>query len=94
MLATAGHRPADADEAILVDADLAILGAPANEYTSYVAGVRAEYAHVTDDAWREGRSALLRGFLATPHLFTTATMRAERGARARANMSAELAGLG
>lgn len=93
VMATAGHLSADDDEAMLVDADLAILGAPAQEYTAYVTGVRSEYAHVDDDAWRAGRSAVLGGFLAQPHLFTTATMRAQREARARANIAAELAGL-
>jgi len=93
VLATAEHRPSDADEAMLVDADLAILGAPPQEYAAYVAGVRSEYAHFGDDAWRAGRSAVLGGFLAQPQLFTTVTMRTQREARARANITAELASL-
>jgi predicted metal-dependent HD superfamily phosphohydrolase len=93
VLATAGHQPTDADEAMLVDADLAILGAPPHEYAAYVAGVRSEYAHVSDDAWRTGRSAVLGGFLGQSQLFTTATMRAQREMRARANITAELAAM-
>jgi predicted metal-dependent HD superfamily phosphohydrolase len=93
VMATAGHRADDTNEALLVDADLAILGADPGNYDAYVRGVRAEYGHVTDDAWRAGRGAVLRGFLALPHLFNTATMRAEREARARANIAAELAAL-
>jgi predicted metal-dependent HD superfamily phosphohydrolase len=93
VLATAGHHPTDPDEAMLVDADLAILGAPPHQYAAYVTGVRAEYAHVDDAAWRSGRSTLLAGFLAMPQIFTTATMRTQREARARANITAELAGL-
>ena len=93
VLATAGHRPTDADEAMLVDADLAILGAPAQEYAAYVAGVRSEYAHVGDNAWKTGRSAVLNDFLTQRQLFTTATMRAQREAPAQANITAELAGL-
>ena len=93
ILATAAHQPIDTDEAMLVDADLAILGASAQDYSSYVAGVRSEYAHVSDDAWRIGRTAVLPGFLAQPHLFSTETMRSQREARARANIAAELAGL-
>ncbi len=93
VLATAGHRPADDDEAMLVDADLAILGAPRQEYVAYVAAVRGEYAHVGDDAWRAGRTAVLDGFLAQSQLFTTVTMRTQREARARANITAELAAL-
>lgn len=94
VLATADHLPSDADEAVLVDADLAILGAHPSDYSAYVTGIRAEYAHVPDDAWRSGRGSVLRGFLALPHLFTTSLMRADRESRARANITAELAALG
>ncbi|HQY14455.1 MAG: hypothetical protein KAY11_06275 [Ilumatobacteraceae bacterium] len=92
--ATAAHQPRDRDEAVLIDADLAILGASPNDYAAYVRGVRAEYAHVPESAWRTGRAAVLRGFLARPHLFTTTCMRDAREARARANIAAELAQLG
>ena len=44
--ATAAHQPRDRDEAVLIDADLAILGASPNDYAAYALGVRAEYAHV------------------------------------------------
>ena len=94
VLATARHVPQDVDEAVLVDADLAILGADPSDYSAYAIGIRAEYAHVPDDAWRTGRGEVLRGFLALPHLFTTAHMRAARESRARANITAELAALG
>ena len=93
VMATAGHRPADADEAALVDADLAILGAPPNEYAAYASAVRAEYAHVPEAAWRAGRADVLRGFLATDHIYSTAHMRQARGRRASANVAAELATL-
>lgn len=93
VLATAGHSPADAAQALLVDADLAVLGAAPGDYTAYVNGVRAEYAHVDPESWRTGRTAVLQRFLAEPSVFTTETMRTEREARARANMTAELAAL-
>jgi predicted metal-dependent HD superfamily phosphohydrolase len=83
----------DAHEAVLLDADLAILGAAPAEYQAYVHGVRAEYQHVPASAWRTGRAEVLRGFLARPQLFLTATMRAARESRARANLTAELATL-
>lgn len=93
--ATAGHGAdgADTDTAVLLDADLAILGAAPNDYQAYVTGVRAEYAHVPDDAWRTGRAAVLDHFLERSAVYATATMRAEREARARANLEAELAAL-
>lgn len=84
----------DADAAVLIDADLAVLGAEPAAYEAYVRGIRAEYAHVTPAAWHQGRGAVLRGFLARPELYRTATARAWWDARARANITAELAALG
>ena len=93
---TAGHHPAgdtDLGADILLDADLAILGAEPADYRAYVTGVRAEYAHVDDDAWRVGRAAVLRSFLERPAIYRTTSMQAARERRARANLSAELADL-
>ncbi len=92
---TAGHVAPDTDLGadILLDADLAILGAEPAEYRAYVTGVRAEYAHVDDDAWRVGRAAVLRSFLDRPAIYRTTSMQAARERRARANLSAELAEL-
>ena len=73
-----GH---DEHERALIDADLAILGAEPADYSAYVAGVRAEYSHVSDPDWRSGRSAVLQNLLQNPALT----------ARARANLTAELA---
>lgn len=81
------------ETAVLLDADLAILGADPNDYRAYVAGVRAEYGHVDDTGWRTGRSAVLHSLLGHDPLFRTTPMRAERERRARANLTAELAGL-
>ena len=92
-VATAGHQPAALDEEVLVDADLAILGAEPKDYAAYVQGVRAEYAHVPDDQWRVGRAAVLQQFIETPVLFHTEVLQRERGARARANLAAEMASL-
>lgn len=93
IMATADHQPAGIDQEVLLDADLAILGEQAGQYQAYVIGVRAEYAHVDDDAWRVGRSRVLRHFLDRPNIYCTATMRQARQHRARANLAAELAAL-
>ena len=100
---TAGHVAPRADDGaddgadtgadILLDADLAILGAEPADYRAYVTGVRAEYAHVDDDAWRVGRAAVLRSFRDRPAIYRTTSMQAARERRARANLSAELADL-
>lgn len=94
VLLTATHdAESGTDGAVLVDADLAVLGAEPAAYQAYVTGVRAEYGHVPDDAWRIGRAAVLTGFLGRTEIFRTATGRQRWESRARANLAAERAGL-
>jgi predicted metal-dependent HD superfamily phosphohydrolase len=108
IMATAGHtsvaearrgdaRRGDQDSvrqtAILVDADLAILGADPQAYQAYANGVRAEYFVVDDEHWRIGRGRVLRTFLDRPRIYATEYMYDEREHRARANIEAELATL-
>ena len=78
---------------MLLDADLAVLGAEPAAYQAYVTGVRAEYAHVPPDAWRTGRGQVLRDLLAHRPLYATAPAQERWEARAAANMTAELASL-
>ena len=92
--ATANHEATTPDEAILLDADLAILGASPSSYLRYVAEVREEYNHVSDPQWRLGRTAVLTMFLERPHVFATETMRADRERQAQTNLSSELHRLG
>jgi predicted metal-dependent HD superfamily phosphohydrolase len=89
---TADHDAGDddPDAAVLCDADLAILAADESRYADYVAGVRAEYAHVPDDDFARGRAAVLRHLMAQPSLFRTPTARATWEAPARTNVTAEL----
>ncbi len=92
---TATHLdPFDATAALVFDADLAVLAADPAGYGDYVRNVRAEYAHVADDAWREGRTGVLRGFLDRPSIFSTVPGRRRWETHARANITAELASLG
>ena len=96
VLATAGHDVAgvDRDTAVLLAADLAVLAAEPSRYAEYATAVRREYAHVHDDAWRAGRSTVLRSLLARPHLYAQELALDEWERRARANITSELASLG
>jgi predicted metal-dependent HD superfamily phosphohydrolase len=93
---TAHHRPDDDDPAgcALSDADLAILAAPRERYDAYVAGVRADFAHVGDADFRAGRAAVLADLAAKPYLFHTPQARRLWEAAARANLERELTELG
>ncbi len=90
---TEAHDPDPSDDAgaALCDADLAILAAPAERYDRYVAGVRQDYAHVSDADFAAGRAAVLRDLAGRESLFHTAYGRARWDAPARANLARELA---
>ncbi len=92
---TERHRPepADANGCALSDADLSILAAPRERYDEYVAAVRSEYAHLTDDVFAAGRAEVLRALTAAPELFRTAHGRTRWEEPARVNVARELAGL-
>jgi predicted metal-dependent HD superfamily phosphohydrolase len=84
---------ADHDTCLLLAADLAVLASEPARYGDYATAVRREYAHVDDAGWRSGRAAVLRSLLDRPHLFAPDLGLDEWEARARANLTAELASL-
>lgn len=94
VLATVDHTATDELAALLVDADLAVLGADPVAYERYRRAVRAEYAAVPDDAWRVGRGRVLRSLLGRDPLYRTAPARDRWEPRAKANLAAELLSLG
>ncbi|MFE6765147.1 hypothetical protein [Streptomyces sp. NPDC057689] len=89
---TVTHDPAagDTNGEVLCDADLAILAAPPKEYAQYAAQVREEYGFVPEEAFREGRAAVLRQLLGLPRLFRTPYGTAEWEPKARQNLLTEL----
>jgi predicted metal-dependent HD superfamily phosphohydrolase len=89
---TAAHDPpaGDRNGETLCDADLAILAAEPERYRRNTAAVRAEYAHVPDDAFRAGRARIISALLAAPALYRTPVGHRQWEQRARANLAAEL----
>ena len=84
----AGYEPADIE--LFLDADMAILAADSAHYRRYLRGVRSEYSHFDDEAFRAGRTTFLRSILDRKRIFLS-----EEGLQlweepARANLSAEL----
>lgn len=98
--ATAHHAipaglPAEeaADMALFLDMDLSILGAAAEVFDAYEAGVRHEYREVPEEAFRAGRAAILQGFLAREALYFSSWGRDRFEATARANLARSVAAL-
>lgn len=94
--ATAGHQVDSLDDpatSVLIAADLAVLATDPAPYGDYARGVRREYAHLDDAAWRTGRSAFIRTTLERDRIFPAGLGLDAWERRARANLSAELAAL-
>jgi len=86
--------PVDQDAQLIVDTDLAILGAESARFAEYEHQVRKEYAWVEEHVFREQRAKVLRGFLQRPYIFSTDLFRARYERQARANIRQSLAALG
>ena len=92
---TDGHN-APADDPLTAafhDADLWILSAPQERFDAYCAQVREEYAFVPLDAYRTGRTAVLRPFTLRETIYRTAHARHQWEQPARVNLARELARL-
>ena len=83
----------DREAAILLDADLAILGAPLERYRRYAEDIRKEYAWVPEAEYRQARSRVLEQFLARKRIYWNDATHEELDAPARANLRLELATL-
>ena len=59
----------DADAQVLIDADLAILGASEPVYRDYAEKIRQEYAWVPEPEYRQGRRRVLESFLSRPRIY-------------------------
>lgn len=91
---TDGARsPSDLERQVMLDADLAVLGSDPNAYAAYANGVRVEYRHLNDADWTTGRAAVLRHLLDRDQLYGCEPACEWWEARARANLTAELASL-
>ncbi len=91
ILKTKTHAAGDDPDAqVLVDADLAILGACEPAYRAYAERIRQEYAWVPEPGYRIGRRQVLERFLKRPRIFH---LLAHLDEPARRNISAEIARL-
>lgn len=88
--ATRAHDASGGDAALLVDIDLAILGARRHEFEQFELSIREEYGHVPEAAFRAGRAHVLSRFLARPVLYRTPMLREELEERARENLERRL----
>jgi predicted metal-dependent HD superfamily phosphohydrolase len=89
------HRtpPEDHSGRLICDIDLSILGRPSEEFDVYDAAIRAEYAWVPEERYRDARRRILQGFLNRDPLYQTEHFRRRYEGQARANLRRAVAGL-
>jgi predicted metal-dependent HD superfamily phosphohydrolase len=78
--------PVSIDARLVVDIDLAILGAPPARFDEYDAQIRAEYAFVPEALFRQRRAQVLQAFLGRGRIFGTPAFVDRFEAAARANL--------
>lgn len=78
--------PVDSDAQLLVDIDLAILGADPARFAEYDQQVRAEYRWVPGWIYRRKRKEVLAAFLQRPAIYSTEWFRERFEALARENL--------
>lgn len=82
--------PVGPDASVLVDIDLAILGADSARFDEYEVQVREEYAWVPESVYRQARGKILREFLNRERIYNTQFFQTEYETRARENISRSL----
>ena len=95
LIVDTAHRrpPRTADGALLVDIDLAILGAPPHRFDEYEAQIRHEYSWVPWPTFAQRRTAILEQFLARTHIYQTAHFQERFEQTARQNLTRSIAQL-
>ncbi|MDA7416349.1 N-methyl-D-aspartate receptor NMDAR2C subunit [Xenophilus arseniciresistens] len=86
--------PIDPDAQLLVDIDLAILGAAPARFAQYEAQIRREYAHVPPEVFEPRRRRILGSFLARDPIYQTPGLHARCEAQARVNLTQAIAASG
>ena len=84
----AGYEVTDIE--FFLDADMAILAAEPARYRRYLRGVRSEYSHFDDEAFRTGRTTFLHSVLERERIFLSERARELWEEPARVNLRAEL----
>lgn len=90
ILSTKDHQPFNENSKILLDADLAILGANPSEYNNYCRAIRLEYSWLNNQDYCQGRKKVLENFLEQNQIYYTPKMYKLKEKQARINLLNEL----
>jgi predicted metal-dependent HD superfamily phosphohydrolase len=89
-----GPDEVDADAALFLDCDMAILGAPWPRFEQYDGDIAAEYAALPRGVYHAGRARFLRGLLAREVIYLSGHFRQRLEQPARSNLRRALGSAG
>jgi predicted metal-dependent HD superfamily phosphohydrolase len=87
LATTHDHTPSTNDNKLIVDIDLAGLGAPWPIFLQNNMKVREEYKHIPEDKFREGNGKILQRFLERTPLYFFPEIEEVYGAQAKENLN-------
>ena len=92
ILSTQHHIPLidGIDNLIFLDVDLGILGSKPERYQQYARSIRQEYNHLSDRDYCQGRTKVLKQFLAKSRIYYTDYFYQQLESQARNNLQAEI----
>lgn len=90
IMATQHHQASNADEQLMVDIDLAILGSPPERFAQYQQQIRAEYDFVPPALFAVKRREVLDGFYQRSRIYQTDYFYGHYEQQARQNLQAAL----
>lgn len=86
-------KPENTDQQLLVDVDLAILGAPRTRFIEYEEQVRSEYAWVPDELFKSTRLSIMSEFNVRHPIFSTPLLKERLEHQAHINLRDSIAKL-
>lgn len=94
IMATQHHAsPDDPDKQLLVDIDLAILGAEPERFHEYEQQIRQEYSFVPEATFTVKRQEVLQAFYDRPKIYSTPVLQKRFERQAKANLAQALTSL-
>ena len=88
IMVTFGHAETkSADEDLMIDIDLSILGETPEIYSGFETAIRQEYAHVPREIFNAKRAEILAGFLDRGRIYNSAYFKDKFERQARINLS-------
>jgi predicted metal-dependent HD superfamily phosphohydrolase len=87
LITKPGQEPATADQRVMADIDLAILGQERPLFIEYERQVREEYADVPEETFWRQRKKILGAFLWRPTVYSTSRFRQRYEKQARENLA-------